>query len=223
MCELEMGLFSIYGKFVSPRRSNWVVCPATTHSPRLSNRSFAIPNCDELFKYAMSDLPDDIERSSIIANLSSSGSLHKMVSVTGLGGSFQVSCESQRSPCVKEAWKEAFQLISDNYGWVPERIIIQGDERFLFDCLMEGKLRVISDGSFKNKLGSAVVQLRPLAKGHVIWVYCQTPGRMSDQSPYWSELIGILGRLLELWWQLGSIRNRTMRVILRLRLLQRWK
>ncbi|CAJ1934642.1 unnamed protein product [Cylindrotheca closterium] len=50
--------------------------------------------------------------------------------------------------------------MDDNWGWVPEYIYIEGDKQVLLAALEKGKLQVISDGSFKQPVGTAAVQLQ---------------------------------------------------------------
>ncbi|CAJ1946066.1 unnamed protein product [Cylindrotheca closterium] len=87
-----------------------------------------------------------------------------------------------------------------SWGWAPEYIYIEGDEQVLLEALKKGKLRVISDGSFKQQVGTAAVQLRTRRGGHVIWIKCRTPGKREDQSAYRSELIGLLAGILVTSW-----------------------
>ncbi|CAJ1938274.1 unnamed protein product, partial [Cylindrotheca closterium] len=63
------------------------------------------------------------------------------------------------SPSILQAWQTAAELRTDYYGWVPDEIEVHGNEATLVTALVEGRLRVISDGSFKNGLGTAAVQL----------------------------------------------------------------
>ncbi|CAJ1951475.1 unnamed protein product, partial [Cylindrotheca closterium] len=87
--------------------------------------------------------------------------------------------------------------VTEYVGWTPEEIEIDGDESLLAEALLEDRLCVISDGSYKLGLGTAAVQLLP-RKGVTerIIVCCQTPGLPDDQSAYRSELIGLLAGIL---------------------------
>ncbi|CAJ1941753.1 unnamed protein product, partial [Cylindrotheca closterium] len=86
---------------------------------------------------------------------------------------------------------------------VPDEIEVHGDEATLADALLDGRLRVISDGSFKNELGTAAVQILVKHGGcHRIIIRCQTPGLPQDQSPYRSELIGLLAGIMAVDWLL---------------------
>lgn len=149
-------------------------------------------------------LPQDILRVSIQINPTTTGTSQDIISITGVGKQLQVIDDIPRSPSLHAAWKEAATLMTASYGWVPDRIVIKGDEEFLYKCLMNGTLRMVSDGSFKNEMGSAVVQLRPKANGHAIWIYCQTPARAGIRVPF-----GVNSRdyLQELWLLLGCLRS----------------
>ncbi|CAJ1940186.1 unnamed protein product [Cylindrotheca closterium] len=97
----------------------------------------------------------------------------------------------------------AAELCTDHYGWVPDEIEVHSEEATLADALLEGRLRVISDGSFKNELGTAAVQLLVKHGGcHRIIIRCQTPGLPQDQSQYGSELIGLLACIMAVDWLL---------------------
>ncbi|CAJ1955438.1 unnamed protein product [Cylindrotheca closterium] len=90
--------------------------------------------------------------------------------------------------------------MDDDWGWVPEFIYIEGDEHVLLEALEKGKLQVISDGSLKQQVGTAAVQLRTRRGGHVIWIKCRTPGKPENQSAYLSGLIGLLAGILVASW-----------------------
>ncbi|CAJ1966334.1 unnamed protein product [Cylindrotheca closterium] len=73
----------------------------------------------------------------------------------------------------------------------------------LVAALLEGRFRVIGDGSFKNELGTAAVQLLVKHRGSDrIIIRCQTPGLPHDQSPYRSELIGLMAGIMAIDWLL---------------------
>ncbi|CAJ1945295.1 unnamed protein product [Cylindrotheca closterium] len=111
------------------------------------------------------------------------------VLLTGTGRPFETAPIT--SPSILQAWQTATELCTDYYGWVLDEIEIQGDEATLVAALLEGRLRVISDGSFKNELRTAAVQLLVKHGGSDrMTIRCQTPGLPHDQSPYRSELIG---------------------------------
>lgn len=103
-------------------------------------------------------------------------------------------------PSVVKIWEEESGRIVGSYGWVPNRISVQGSERALVLALIAGELCVIGDGSYKDCIGTAVVQLRSLSSANIIWVYCQTPGLPESQSPYRSELTGLFAGVLVVTW-----------------------
>ncbi|CAJ1946859.1 unnamed protein product [Cylindrotheca closterium] len=73
--------------------------------------------------------------------------------------------------------------VTEYVGWTPEEVEIDGDESLLAEALLEDRLCVISDGSYKLGLGTAAVQLLPRKGGKArIIVRCQTPGLPEDQS-----------------------------------------
>ena len=118
--------------------------------------------------------------------------------ITGLGDP-----KDEPLPILKllDRWQQLQDLMVGQYGWVPEHIRIQGSEAELIEALQNGHLRIISDGSFKNEIGSAAIQLRT-KKSHknLIQARCRTPGLPQDQSAYRSELIGILVGIMIASW-----------------------
>ncbi|CAJ1970519.1 unnamed protein product [Cylindrotheca closterium] len=107
------------------------------------------------------------------------------------------------SPSILQAWQTAAELCTDYYGWVPDEIEIHGDKASLVAALLEGHLRMISNRSFKNELGTAAVQLLvKYAGSDRITIRCQTPGLPQDQSPYHSELIGLMAGIMAIDWLL---------------------
>ncbi|CAJ1951587.1 unnamed protein product [Cylindrotheca closterium] len=107
------------------------------------------------------------------------------------------------SPSILQAWQTAAELCTDYYGWVPDKIEIHDDKATLVAALLEGHLRVISNGSFKNKLGTAALQLLVKHGGSDrITIRCQTLGLPQDQSPYRSEVIGLMASIMAIYWLL---------------------
>lgn len=182
----------------------WTRCTVQSVSPRLANREYSLPSPESWpfssVKAALSAwdqrLPSDVQRVSVSVGGSTQGSL---VTISGLGVE-ELQVEVSRQPSLIAAWQDLALKIVGSYGWVPEHIFIQGDERVLVQDLLAGNLRMISDGSFKNLLGTAVVQLRSLTNGNIIWIYCRTPGKPGDQSAYRSELIGLYAGILGVTW-----------------------
>ncbi|CAJ1931347.1 unnamed protein product [Cylindrotheca closterium] len=108
-------------------------------------------------------------------------------------------------PSLLAAWMAASARVTEYVGWTPEEIEIDGDESLLAEALLEDRLCVISDGSYKLGLGTAAVQLLPRkgGKAHNI-VPCQTPGLPEDQSAYRSELLGLLAGIMVVDWLLDQ-------------------
>ena len=114
---------------------------------------------------------------------------------------------SEQSLRIEERWDLLSSRCTDHLGWVPEDIRIDGDEDELLESLRAGHLRIISDGSYKDGVGSAATQLTTKSRRNTIWIYCQTTGPPSDQSAYRSELMGLLAGCQVVSWmrdQLGS-------------------
>ena len=154
-------------------------------------------------------LPNDVQRTSV--------ELHPRtgyVTVTGTGTSPTSNCGTLPDS-ILHIWRDLAEEMDDDFGWVPEYISIEGDEQVLLDALEKGKLRMVSDGSFKQQVGTAAVQLRTKRGGHAIWIKCRTPGKREDQSAYRSELIGLLAGILVTSWlrlRLQTIKKPRVRV-----------
>ncbi|CAJ1953819.1 unnamed protein product [Cylindrotheca closterium] len=137
------GLFHRHGatwKHFSPEGSSTTsrrYAPAPSH-----------PSCP----WWTAPLPSDVLRATVRPTTGSDSVL-----LTGTGRASEPS--PPNSPSILQAWQTAAELCTDYYGWVPDVIEVHGEEATLADALLEGRLRVISDGSFMNELGTAAVQL----------------------------------------------------------------
>ncbi|CAJ1938660.1 unnamed protein product, partial [Cylindrotheca closterium] len=126
------------------------------------------------------------------------------LALTGIG-TVPLQPHHDSHPSLLAAWMAASARVTKYVGWTPEEIEIDGDESLLAEALLEDRLCVISDGSYKLGLGTAAVQLLPRKGGtERIIVRCQTPGRTDDQSAYRSELIGLLAGIMVVDWLLDQ-------------------
>mmetsp|Transcript_24041 Transcript_24041/g.58823 ORF Transcript_24041/g.58823 Transcript_24041/m.58823 type:complete len:668 (+) Transcript_24041:2004-4007(+) len=172
--------------------SLWV---RTTPFPTPSrHRRFRIP----LVQSFASNLPQDCVRASVEFHSRPSRESKGWVSVLGVGSHVERQLTNPNS--ILDVWRQQRASVTPNYGWVPETVTIEGSEQRLLLALRQGKLRAISDGSYKNQLGTACVQIRTLTGSDVMWILCQTPGKPEDQSSTRSELIGLLAALMALGW-----------------------
>ncbi|CAJ1969840.1 unnamed protein product [Cylindrotheca closterium] len=98
-------------------------------------------------------LPGDVQRASV--------NLHPRTAYVTVTGTAPVDPPDQESlpASILHIWRELAADMDDDWGWVPEYIYIEGDKQVLLEALEKGKLRVISDGSFKQQVGTAAVQL----------------------------------------------------------------
>ncbi|CAJ1956149.1 unnamed protein product [Cylindrotheca closterium] len=148
------GPFSSYGCHLETPCRCWLGCHLlslrsvsihTTSAPYVA----LLPNKSPWWK---GPLPVDVQRASVRTLQG-----YDSVLLTG------TSCSAPHRPSprhsVLQAWQEAAELCSDYYGWLPDEIEIQGDKSSLAAALVAGCLRVISDGSFKNTLGTATILL----------------------------------------------------------------
>ncbi|KAL3935110.1 MAG: hypothetical protein SGBAC_009302 [Bacillariaceae sp.] len=56
-------------------------------------------------------------------------------------------------------YRDLKSQVSTNLGWVPEITRVEGNEKAILWCLKGGTLWVVSDGSYKNQVGMAALQL----------------------------------------------------------------
>ena len=136
-------------------------------------------------------LPSDALRATVQA-------VHGGWMVTGTSTAAPRSSNS--SPSVLRAWREAGGQCGEYFGWVPNDVAIWGSEAMLADALAAGDLRIVSDGSYSDRVGTAAIQLLTSCGRHRLVARCQTPGRLEDQSAYRSELIGLLSGVMLAEW-----------------------
>ena len=136
-------------------------------------------------------LPTDLQRATVSVV---PGLWHSTVEITGIGDEAVVVSPDPRS--LLDAWMSDRATLE----WTPEDVQVVGSEAELVKALRDGKLRVISDGSYKDHLGTAVVQLTTKNRKNIIWIRCQTPDSAKSQSAYRSELAGLLCGILAVSW-----------------------
>jgi hypothetical protein len=97
---------------------------------------------------------------------------------------------------VRDAWLHA--RLADE--WAPEWLRVSGNEALLVAALEAGDLRVVSDGSYKDGIGTASVVVTNPSKTAEIRINCRVPGARRDQSAYRSDLLGMLCGLTAASW-----------------------
>ncbi len=120
-----------------------------------------------------------------------SPALSRSFHLTGIG--VASPSPSSQHATVADAWRDLRANAPDD--WLPERMVVDGDEAKVARALEKGSLRIVSDGSFKQMYGAAAVRITTRSMKHSIWITCQTPGLPDSQSAYRSELAGILAAL----------------------------
>ena len=84
--------------------------------------------------------------------------------------------------------------------WAPDQVKVEGNVMVLSEALAKGNLRVVSDGSYKRKLGTAAATLTTQELHDSITIVAQVTGLKDDQSAYRSELMGLLCGLVGIQW-----------------------
>ncbi|CAJ1947173.1 unnamed protein product [Cylindrotheca closterium] len=99
-------------------------------------------------------LPKDVQRASV--------NLHPRTAYVTGTGTAPVDPPDPESllASLLHIWKKLTVDMDNHWVWVPEYIYIEDKEQGLLEALEQGKLQVISNGSFKQQVGTAAVQLR---------------------------------------------------------------
>lgn len=136
-------------------------------------------------------LPVDAQRATVHVTDS-------VIKLTGTPADRSVPTDHQEDLLSK--WQQALDTCTDFYGWVPDELEIQGSETNLRQALRQGHLRCVCNGSFFEQVGTAAVQILTRHGKDRIKIRCQVPGLPQDQSPYRSELVGIMVCLMVVEW-----------------------
>src|SRR5210317_979062 len=140
-------------------------------------------------------LPRDVERATV-----RTGAL--TLAVESVGSSIKTPL--QPNPSVVHEWRYWERQCSSHFGWVPDELIILGDEWELFGALLDNRLVIVSDGSYRDQVGTAAVQLLSRTGSSRIVALCQVPGQPEDQSAYRSELAGLMMGITIAQWLLSQ-------------------
>jgi hypothetical protein len=101
---------------------------------------------------------------------------------------------------VRDAWLRA-RLVEE---LAPEWLQVSGNEALLIVALEAGGLGVVSDGSYKDGIGTALIVITNPPKTAEICIKCRVPGALRDQSAYRGELLGIMCGLTAVSWLASS-------------------
>ena len=116
---------------------------------------------------------------------------------------------------VFDSWRQWRSECTDDWGWVPDDLHLEGSEADLLSALRNGDLRLVSDGSYKVPIGTAAAQLRSKYGTSILWVRTRTPGPPDSISSYRSELIGLLSGVLVVSWLRSQLPDDTPPVVVR--------
>jgi hypothetical protein len=76
------------------------------------------------------------------------------------------------------------QACLDNLRWAVEKFAVSDGGIMLANAIHQGQAVVVSDGSFKDSLGTAAYMLEGTNSDNHIVVVLVTPGMVDDPSPY---------------------------------------
>ena len=137
------------------------------------------------------ELPDGVDT---MATVSSSPTVIKITgtcAVTPATGMLPVPVP------IQESLEEALDATDTADRWAVESVSIKDNGRSLAAAILQGKARAVSDGSFKNAMGtssSILFHSRANDPNRIISVNA-VPGNANEQSAYRSELAGVSGSL----------------------------
>ena len=137
---------------------------------------------------AVDELPDDADMATI-----SSGP--NGVKITGTCA--VTPCTETPPASTLESIEEALDAVAQADRWAIASIDIKDNGRSLAAAILQGKARAVSDGSFKNAMGtssSILFHSRANDPNRIISVN-GVPGNSNEQSAYRSELAGVSGSL----------------------------
>jgi hypothetical protein len=101
---------------------------------------------------------------------------------------------SPPTPKQPRSFLERCETTQPNVRWAIESCRVDDDGRYVAQAIREGTALAVSDGSFKDAVGTAgFVVEGPRYNFHRILGDCMVPGYGDDQSAYRSELCGLMG------------------------------
>lgn len=174
-------------------RGNWEILRPSSTRTRVQSRTFQ----SSLLSCPTSALPPDCCRASVQSHSPTSG---ESVVLLSTGSQLPPVVTTHGPQSISELWREVHSHISAHRGWVPDELRVVGNEDDLVFALFAGTLRIIGDGSYKQGLGTAAVQLTTFKGTSTIWLRCRTPGLRRDQSAYRSELASLYSGLMACSW-----------------------
>jgi hypothetical protein len=103
----------------------------------------------------------------------------------------------------------AVAALPANSKWSIDHLDVQDNGQAFATAIIMGQATAISDGSYKDRVGTSASMLHGSSRSHVIASVNVVPGRPSEQSAYRSELSGIIGSLttIRLVCQLHNIQS----------------
>jgi hypothetical protein len=131
------------------------------------------------------------------------GQRTKVLQITGdraLWATGWSHCNIDTTPAHSTCLTHRLQSTTPNCQWALERLMMRDNGLAVTSAIRDRTAVAVSDGSFKDQHGTAALVLcdptkaLPSSTSRIIGCHV-TPGNLSDQSPYRSELSGIYGIL----------------------------
>jgi hypothetical protein len=94
---------------------------------------------------------------------------------------------------VTSTLKQRISNGEEGWKWAVKKFAATDDGREVADAIRLGHAIAVSDGSYKDNLGTAAYVLEGKTSKNRIVAVLKVPGLPADQSPYRSELSGLYG------------------------------
>ena len=139
------------------------------------------------FQYSqdVSDAPNDLQRATIIQRNPS------RILCTGWSRDKEIPSDTPPT-----SLSELIDSLPESQRWAFEHFKCDDDGKTIAEAIRLGTAVAVSDGSFKNELGSAALVIEGSDSQHRILAGHLTPGPLSAQSSFRSELSGLYGIVL---------------------------
>lgn len=137
------------------------------------------------FSHDSSDIPQDLQRATIIQRNPS------RILCTGWSKDKPTHVEEPSTTLL-----DAIESLPLTQQWAFEHFHCTDDGQVIADAIRQGTAVAVSDGSFKNELGTAALVLEGQDSNNRILAGHLTPGPPSSQSSFQSELSGLYGIVL---------------------------
>ena len=104
--------------------------------------------------------------------------------------------EAQPPPLSPTSLAEALQALPSTDQWANQNVTADDDGAAVAGAILRGSAIAVSDGSFKNRFGTASLVLESTNGKHRVRANLCVPGHPSEHSSHRSELAGVVATLI---------------------------